>query len=505
VAGTYQVFVVDMDGSQFGELANAKIGPPAWELNGIGSVGGSIPTTEPTAALLQFGREIQIWRDGAVLWWGPIVRLEVKLWETTFQCADLAWYFKRRFMGRADRVNRLVNGDFESGETGWTFNNVTHSADTTHVVEGTHALKLTGLTTEGENWAKQIYTHTVASFPFPVGDFLTVNARLWVASSGYVAPAIGLRGLFAEHRNAAGETLNVYIATPPLDDDLPKDQWTETEIGLPAVCAGDTIDVRLYAPHGSCWWDLATLTAMESLSFGWQELVELADIIEGIVLYAQDRHPEFSHGKSDLQIDFAWVGATIMHDPIAYQFVEHRNIGDALNEFVNSGQLDMSVAITATTRTFTVHNPRKGSYKSGDTLQLDTNISTFTWSFDGEAASTDVVVLGPGDGPDRPEGGASNPGAFGGLTLERIDTAPDNVTIGQLDTAAAEILRVAQLPEIIEATGYPHSPLIGSLVEGDTVPVVLPLGWLDITADYRVVRWSLNPITDQPTWTLNPV
>lgn len=504
MAGAYQVYVVDKDGFQFGQLANGDLAPPSWELNGIGAVSGTIPTTEPTAALLQFGREIQIWRDGAVIWWGPIVRLDVNLWETTWRCAGLAWYFKRRFLGKADRTNLLVNGNFEDGETGWTFNNVTHSADTTHFVEGTHALKLTGLTTEGENWAKQIYTHTEASFPFPVGDFLTLNARLWVASSGYVAPALGLRGLFAEHRNAAGETLNVYIATPPLDDDLPQDQWNENEVGLPNVCAGDTVDVRLYAPNGSCWWDLATLTAMESLSFGWQEPVELADIIEGIVLYAQDRFV-FTHGKSDLLIDFAWVGGTIMHTPIAWQFVEHRNIGDILNEFVRSGQLDMSVAITATTRTFIAHNPRKGSYKSGDTLELDVNISTFTWSFDGEAAATDVVVTGPGDGPDRPEGGATDPAAFGGLTLELVESAPDGVTIGELDTAAAEILRVARHPEIIEATGYPHSPLIGDLVEGDTVPVVIPLGWVDITADYRVVKWSLNPKTDQPTWTLNPV
>lgn len=504
MAGAYQAFVVDMDGSQFGELANVKIGPPSWELNGIGAVAGTIPTTEPTAALLQFGREIQIWRDGAILWWGPIVRLEVKLWETTFQCADLAWYFKRRFMGKADRTNLLVNGDFETGSppTGWAYNSVTQTADATHVVEGAQALKLVGAATEGENWAKQIYTHTAASYP--TGDYLTLNASVWVASAGYVAPALGLRGLFGAHYNAANELLDVQIASPPLDDDFPQDQWVNLEIGFPNVESGDWLDVRLYAPNGSAWWDLATLTAMESLAFGFADPVELADIIEGIVLYAQDRFV-FTHGKSDLLIDFAWVGATIMHDPIAYQFVEHRNIADVLNEFVRSGLFDMSVAITSTTRTVTVHNPRKGSYKSGDTLELDTNISTFTWSFDGEAAATDVVVTGPGDGPDRPEGGASNPAAFGGLTLERVDAAADGVSIGELDTAAAEILRVAQLPEIIEATGYPHSSLIGSLVEGDTVPVVIPLGWVDITADYRVVKWSLNPLTDQPTWTLNPV
>jgi len=505
MAGVYQAFVVDMDGSQFGELStDSKIGQPTWELNGLGALSGTIPTTDPTAGLLQFGREIQIWRDGTVIWWGPIVRLEVKLWETTWQAAGLGWYFKRRFLGKADRTNLLVDGDFESGETGWTFNNVTHSADTTHVVEGTHALKLTGLTTEGENWAKQIYTHVAASFPPPVGDFLTLNAWLWVASSGYVAPALGLRGLYAEHRNAGGELLDLQFTV--LDDDTPQDQWangTGFEVGLVNVNSGDTIEVRLYAPHGSCWWDLATLTAMESLSFGYAAPVDLADIIEGIVLYAQDRFG-FTHGKSDLLIDTDCPATSILLSR-TWQFVEHRNIADVLNELVNSGQLDMSFVITDTTRTLTTHCPRKGSYKSGDTLELDTNIAGFTWSWDGEAAATNVVVTGPGDGPDRPEGGASDPSVFGGVTLEIVVSAPDGVTIGELDTTAAEMLRVAARPEIVEATGYPHSTLIGDLVEGDTVPVHIVHGPLDITVDYRVVKWGLNPDTDQPTWTLNPI
>jgi hypothetical protein len=189
-----------------------------------------------------------------------------------------------------------------------------------------------------------------------------------------------------------------------------------------------------------------------------------------------------------------------------WQFVEHRNIGDVLNELVKSGQIDMSIVITPTTRTFTTHYPAKGSYKSGDTLELDTNIATFTWSFDGEAAATSTIELGPGDGgPDRPEGGASDPTLFGGVTLELVENAPDGTSVGELDTAAAETLRVAGHPDIIEATGYPHSPLIGELVEGDTVPVHIALGCVDITADYRVVKWSLNPDTDQPTWTLNPI
>lgn len=497
--GIYDVFVVDPAGARFGQLANAKVATPTWELNGPGSATISLPTTDPDAPLARFGREIQIWRDGGVLWWGPIVRPQVELWQASWGCAGLTWYFKRRFFGRADRVNQLTNGDFESGETGWTFNSVTHSADTTHVVEGTHALKLIGLATEGENWAKQVYTHTVQYFP--TGDLLTLDASVWVASSGYVAPALGLRGLFAERRNAGGDTLDLQIATPPLDDDFPQDQWVNVKVTIANVMENDTIDVRLYAPHGTCWWDLATVTLMESLSYPDEDMTT---IMGDVVDYAQDRLPAFTHGKSDLNIDHDTPTSGIRMAR-TWQFAEHRNIGDVLNELVKSGQVDTSVAITATTRTYTTHTPRKGSYKSGDTLELDVNIATFTWSFDGEAAATSAIELGEGDGPDRPEGGAVDPALFGGLTVEVVESAPDGTTTGELDTAAAETLRVAGHPEIIEATGYPHSPLIGELVEGDTVPVIISLGCVDIAADYRVVKWSLNPDTDQPIWTLNPV
>lgn len=504
MAGVYQAYVVDMTGTSFGELVNAEIGTITWELNGWGGVEVSLPTTDADADLPQFGREIQIKRDGTVLWWGPIVRTQIDLHKAQWSCAGLAWYFKRRFMGKADRTNLLTNGSFETGSppTGWTYNSVTQTASATHIVDGTQALKLVGGASDGENWAKQIYTHAAASFP--TGDFLTLNAWVWVDSASYVAPALGLRGLFGAHYNAANELLDVQIASPPLDDDFPQDQWVNLEIGFPNVAAGDWLDVRLYAPNGSAWWDLATLTAMESLAFGFADPVELADVIEGIVLYAQDNF-EFTHGKSDLNIGTDCPATGIMVAPRAYQFVEHRNIWDALQELVATGVVDIDVAITATTRTFTSYSPRKGSLKSGEPLELDVNVATFQWSWDGEAATNSVIILGPGDGPDRPEGAATDTGAFGGLTLEKVDTAPDTVRIGDLDTVAAEVLRVGTQPEIIEATTYPHSALIGSLVIGDTVPLEIAHGPLNINATYRVVRVALNTQTDQATYTLNPV
>lgn len=499
MAGVYQAFVVAMDGTQYGELVDATIGPISFELNGPGAVEVSLPTTAAAAAYPQFGREIQIWRDGLIIWWGPIVRPQIELWQATWGCAGLLWYLKHRFMGRADRVNLLTNGDFESGETGWTFNSVTHSADTAHHQQGTHAEKLIGAVTEGENWAKQIYTHTTASFP--IGDFLTLNAWLYVQSSGYVAPAVGLRGLFCAHYNAANVLLDIQFTV--LDDDTPQDQWVNFEVGMINVAAGDWLDIRLYAPNGTCWWDLATLTAMESLTFGYYTPVDLADIIADIVLYAQDRYV-FTHGKSDLNIDTAGAATGILMSQV-WQFVEHRNIADVIDEYVKSGYLDIDIAITATTRTFTTYAPRKGSYKSGDTLTLDTNIASFRWSFDGEAAADNVVVLGPGSGPARPEGGAIDTSLWGGLTVEAVDTAATDVAVGQLDDKAGELLRVGLHPEIVEATTYPHSALIGDLVVGDSVPVVIVHGCINITADYRIVKMTLDPATDQATYTLNPV
>jgi hypothetical protein len=510
MAGAYQVFVVDIDGTVItgsgddGELRNARLARVSWELNGPGAADVSLTTTDPDADLLLPGREVQIWRDGEIIWWGPIVRPQIGVRDATWQCSGLLWYFGRRFMGKADRVNLLTNGDFESGETGWTFNSVTHSADTAHVVDGTHSLKLAGTVTEGENWASQTYTHTT---PYsPGGDFLTLNASVWIDNTGtYVAPAIFRRGLYAEHRDGAG----VLIATTDdadseqgiIDDDTSRGEWVPFTVGVANVKAGDTVEVRLYAPHGTVWWDLATLTLMESLSWP-TTATDAATIIGGIVDYAQDRGA-FTHGKSDLNIGHS-TPTTGVKMARTYQFVEHRNIGDALQEFTRSGVCDMEVVITDTTRTFTTSTPTKGTYKPDLAFTFDTTVADFTWSFDGETAANVVVVLGPGNDPSRPEGGATDPSVFGGLTVEAVETAGDDITTGHLDDRAAELLRARRRPEILEVTTYPHSAHIGGLVTGDTVPVTISHGDIDISGDWRVVDVALNPATDQATFTLNP-
>jgi hypothetical protein len=130
-------------------------------------------------------------------------------------------------------------------------------------------------------------------------------------------------------------------------------------------------------------------------------------------------------------------------------------------------------------------------------------VADFTYSWDGERAAGSVVVIGPGDGPDRPEGGAVDPSFLDGLTLEIIESAEDDTTVGELDAQATERLAIAKNPTILEVTTLPGAGIIGNLNTGDTVPVLISHGWVDIDAVYRVVRIAISPYMDQATITLN--
>jgi hypothetical protein len=428
--------------------------------------------------------------DGAdVVLWGPIVRPQKKLKRSTYQISGCLWYLGRRFFGRADRVNLLTNGDFEAGETGWSFaGGVTHSIDTGEFLEGTQSLKLEGATADHDTYAHQLYTHTTQYHP--TGDYVTLAAGAYVPSADYLGGAYADRGLLIVHRNAAGDALHYDVAE--IGDATVNDDWLHLEVGVPSVKAGDEVEVFLYPPHGSANWDLVTLTLMESLAF---ENADVADVVEAIALYAQDLGA-FTHGKSNLNITVD-APATGVLMTIAYQFAEHGNILAALMEYVRRGVIDIDMVYTSTTRTLTIFTPKGSLY--GTTLELPGNLADFTWSWDGDRAAGSVVVLGEGDGPDRPEGGAIDPAFLDGLTLEIIESAADDVTVGELDQQAAETLTVAKNPEIFEVTTMPG--VGGGLAAGDTVHVIIPV--IDVDAVYRAVTITPDHYKGQKTIVLN--
>ena len=504
----YEVKVVAQDGTPYGTLTDAVVDSVSWELNAPGAAAITLATTDPDAAYMVAGREVQIFYAGGSvpIWWGPIVRPQAGLHTTTWQCAGLLWYFAHRYLGRADRVNQLTNGDFEAGETGWSFlGGVTHSVETTIVQDGAKSEELTGAAAGHDSFATQTWTHPGGGYPG--GDFLTGSVWVYIPSAGYVAPALRSRGLLLIHYKGGAivEVQGEQGSSLPavIDDDTPKDEWIPLETGVAFVQPGDTIEVRLYPPEGTAYFDLATLTFMESLSFGYPSTpADVADIVAGIVDYAQDNLAGFTHGKSDLNIGTAGA-ATGVTRQVAYQFAEHRNILDAILEYVRQGVIDIDIAFTATTRTFTTYAPSKGSLY-GTTLELDVNVADYSWAQDLEQAASSVVMLGPGDGPDRPEGSATDPSLLGGaFTMEIVEQAPDDTTVGQLDARASERLAVAARPEILEVTTLPGAGVIGDLLVGDTVEVVISRGWVAVNNTYRVARIEADLLQDQATITLN--
>lgn len=503
------VKAVEQDGTVIATLTDARVRRVWWELNATGGCEFTLPTTDANADSVVPGVEIQIYYsddpEAGPIFWGPVVRIQGGLDETTWQCADLFWYFEHRYFGRADRVNQLTNGDFESGETNWAFEGVTHSVntDSTYVLEGTKSERLEGTTADHATFAYIGWEHPAGGHPD--GDFLTASAWVFVPADDYVGGAAGDYGLVMIHRRD-GNVIATDAAT--IGNDFTFDEWTQLEVGLGGVKEGDDIEVRLFPPHGVAYFDLVTLTFMESLSFGYPPpAIDAGDIVEGIIQYAQDRAPyDFGHGKSDLNIDVNIPSFGSIKLQRVYQFAEHRNIADALLEFVRMGIMDFLWLYSSTQRWFWVNTPRwGGTYWT--TLELDTNVADFTYSWDGEQAASQVVVLGPGDGPDRPEGGAVGTDVGGVWSAEIIESAPDDITIGQLDERAEEVLKVHQYPMILEVTTLPGAGVIGDLRLGRFVPLHIERGWINIQDDddppYRAVRMEADLETDQAVITLN--
>lgn len=495
VTSEWKTIAVDVGtGASPVELTGAVVEPITWALNEAESVEVNMATIDPQAAeLLDPTREIQIWRDDAILFWGPVVRVEATRDTVNAQCAGPWWYFTRRFFGKADRTNLLTNGGFESGMTGWTAVDLTPVVDPFRAVEGRKSIRLLGDASDHDNHITQTWTHPAGGHP--LGDLITVAAWVWVASEGYAGTALDNRGMVVTHKDSGGTTLFDDLLKGRVWDDTPKDQWYRLEeVEVPSVLPGHTITVDLYPPFGTAWYDLVTATAMESFGFSEQDL---ATFIRGIVLYAQDRFPGLIHGKSDLGIDVD-IDPTLITLSKYWQFADHQNIADELHTFTEGRiAVDYSIDLTATTRTFRAWYPQKGTVRE-TVLTYDDQIQSFSWAHDRAQVANNVVVLGPGDGPDREEGGAST--TTTGPDLEDVTVAPDDTLPGILDQMAAERLAVLSNPEILEVT---CTDLIGGCDVGDWFNVVIDCDAVQVDDQYRVVRMVADPALDTLALTLN--
>lgn len=504
----YTVKVVEQDGTVVvADLARVNCGAIVRTLNEARTFSFSFPkgsADAPDVTLLD--KEIQVFRSGDTnpRFWGPMVSADTDAGsaEVTVQCVDPYWYLMRRQISDA-RANLVLNGSMESGSppSNWTNSGAsTDSSSTTHVVLGTKALKLTQAAAgvDTHNYQQVSVTGTA------IGTYLTVAAWVYIDDTAWIGPAFESRGLFVQG-STAGPTLRDFRFVE-IDDATPRNRWVrlETGIWIPPN-ETQTIEVRLYAPGGECWWDAVSMTAMESLS---RYASDAGSILGDVIDFAAGS----SHGWSDINLATSDATTSLIIDRHV-QYADHEEVSSIVQEFEDLG-IDWSIEVTPTVRTFTSYWPQKGTDRSATvTFSMRSpsnptgNLSDYRLTVDGAATTTRVTVLGEGDGPDREEGYAADASALGGLVLGEVINARPNAPIDALTTIASERLASSKnLVRILEVTGLPgDATTVTTCVEGDTVAVSLSDGWVSIASDWRIVRKTLDPATDTASFVLNEV
>lgn len=508
---TYTFIASDMSGGNYGEMPDAKLIRITWTLDGMTQAEFDIPIDNSSLANLPLPnasttppREIQIYRNGHLLFWGPVVsrRCDSKERVWHYTAYDPLWYLSKRNMGQAERKNYLVASSFDSSMDGFTaVGGVSDSIDNTRYLIGGGSLRLS-CASSGENFCRKLITVTSGSLGLAL--FLTA----WVYVDSITAPAYARRGAFLGRVGAVGPGAYGFSI---VDQSTPLGSWQRMSchVNMPPNTT-EVIDTRLYCPDGVVHWDGVTLTVQESLSFvvenspgggGWDQTLiarKTCDYLSGALAVGSP------YTKSNVQLHTAGDASGITKER-TYPFTDHQpgyegGVGSgALDEWTRAEQgFDFRVDNDSSTiRTFRTYYPFVGQtwaepfayintydFGTGEPNGSNWGIVGYEWMETIEGSATDVAEISSfGDDSGREEGSFMDDDALGGLTLELVEAAPTAAPLDLLDAVAKQ--RGTQLAKPISTPVLtmvePRDPdtheiavtLIGALLPGDFIPVTI--------------------------------
>lgn len=476
----YEVIVCNKWGVAYGQITSAVPTEIEWALDDLGEalidcaiLDPSLATLLPMTGTFPGVREIQIWRDQVLIWWGWPTQASYDSKQVHLTCSGLLWPFSVRNFGPVT-VNYLNNPQFEAPSSGlpgdvpgWTPVGVAASVINAQenpsqwpVLLGNQALLLNQAEAGVETYVKQ---------DIPVsggeqGTFFDLSAWVYPLGLGtpaVVEPANNQNGLYI---NFIADEVLVDTEVQQITVDTPALQWTrlETGIAVPPNVSG-VIEVRLYAPQGITIWDAVNLSIEESIGGSpTGSGSDVATIVDLVVNYAQDAR----FGKSDLAISpcpsINPPGSPPVNEPIGvdlvrvYQFSDNSGILDALNEFPTIAVCDFEIMFDATGhfRQFTTFAPSKGSIKYNFPVEitLKTNTTDLEGTVDGTQAITAARWLGQGSsGSSEDLGYSSFPSFLGGRwvgdgTVTMGSTTITSPTIGFTDADIGEGIYVLTPP-----------------------------------------------------------
>lgn len=295
----------------------------------------------------------------------------------------------------------------------------------------------------------------------------------------------------------------------PLESTVSKDMWSAGIISLSVPADGKTytITVCLYAAAGSVIWDEVTATAQESMVF---DGVDQALIVKALVEHAQNAaigKPSLNIGTNCQPTGVKWIEEPdVKTRPTVYDKIM------AYPALVNG--VDIGMEYTATTRTLTTYFPRKGGawaqgILNSPVLEYGANILSYTGAWDGLDAANRVIVLAPDDNSGNvytSEGVATDDDSFGGIILEKAYQAV-GTTLDSLPYQAMRAVRRYSRPDIVPTlVSRPDriDELMEQITTGTVVRVEINDGQLVVNDFFRVAGMSLDPRTNQITFTLAP-
>jgi len=538
---SYRVVLVSRGGAPIAELvgAAARVDHITWELNAPGEAVYRMSVLDPqaaTAKTLLLQSEVQIWRNGVLVFWGVPVACRADTASIEFIAYGLLYHFARRYFGPVysnAMPQLLANPSFEAIPvlSGWTasspaqgiqYGSPTVAASTTRHYTGNQCIKLTG----GGDATKAYYIQQGSlALPTPArSEYLTLTLSAWAWIEGMSIPPIEDRGVEIQYNSPVPPTGQWSL----INANLPQSRWIrlETQLVLPTTATG-TVSIGLFCPTtGSIYYDAVRYTYEQKTG-----ALEGEDWVDAYLRRVFDYGAGNSSGGSGTNT--AWWGAPVLKSSLGMTFYpsltpagnlaannpwDHENRGniyEAMLEVVKRDKADFEITWNAagTSRGLTPYVPRKGSIKRALALELGRNITTFTYDVDGRQAANDVTVVGRASGNTKEVGqaGGPSPTTLGGVQYELV-TAPAQEVDGQgLIDAAVTAERQLRAPVIVPTLTVRAAGLLdtsqpgGPLSVGDVVPVRMNYGAIQENDLRRVVKMTLHPAEETIDVVLNVV
>lgn len=492
--------------------------------------------------------EIQIWRNGHLLFWGRVTRRRVssqgRTW--TLSCRSLLSYFKRRNMdkGGTGLTDLLEDaGNFEGTDLAdkWTIgyglggSGATATVETAIKLLDDQSAELEGDSTGGDRFLYRRFMVTSTD----IGVAVFLSGYLFIASM--TGAPYQERGLLIGYYDTPSDLFLKKIGVATIKPTAPIGSW-QRYLAVVNIEPGEArvVEARVQIPFGKLYADALRVRVMESFSMiaanapdgiGWDQV----DIAHQQIKFLQGKgFFGIGNNKSDLNIGVSGGPSGVVRHR-TYQFFEHRrgytgpNGTGALDELLRMEDgIDIAERYSPESRWIETAFPRIGSTRStwrfrwvreitddGDLPDDRWGIASWDYEDSLDTTANDITELsGWGNGVSREEGGYTNPDSLGGLTLELVETAAQDSPLDALDGIAEK--RGAQLERRMETPTFtikePRDPatnevttvMVGVLMPGDVIPLNVVDGGLSMVGDYQVARVRLDCTTDLLAVVPNP-